>query len=768
MPKESSPLHHANAQCPITNDKKMKSSIKIDDATLTKLLTSALSDLPKKLEVFSCVNPGYVALRQNGVLLCDYWLDKGEVFSALHGTISSTISNEGFQKVDAIELCLTHHYRPVSLKNFPSKFANTKRGIRGIRLQYQSQVAIYSPTQMIANNLSFPEVFDSFLESLSLSAEAFENGGGIIEAFEGIQILITLDSSIPVTMYRGNQIVPLAEMSSQTISDMLGSMGKWLIQTCAENGRLIYKYSPSTNQPLDDNNINRQFIATLGLIRYAKFTGQSDRLTLADQNLAYNLAQYYRLQSCIGGTEHQGKVELGTTALAALAILEHHESDRYSEIFQMLCQEIQESWQNNGSFSTGYQPRAQNFNPGAALLFWASLYKKNHDEHLLQRCRKSFFYYREWHLAHRHPAFIPWHTQAYALLYDETGDPIFRDFIFEINDWLLPMQQSGELRSIDARGRFYNPKHKEYGLPHAAATGNYLQGLVDAYRLAWQNNDTARANAYELAIWRGLRNIRQLQFKDDVDMFYIKERSPVQGSIRTAVYDNTIRIDNVQQSLMAILKLYQLPAFPKQAPPPKPGFRRLKQGVNIAPLMAEITEKSPLWFYDTSRQQKVAPQAETQSIFLRRAAKPFPVGVDNARDVHDSCPTEVAKEFPVVMNWVEEFVKEIGGELGRLNIVRFKEIGGELGRLNIVRLAPKGRVYSHIDHGEYYRLRDRYHLVLQSRSGSWMKCGNQEAVMHEGELWWFDNKQPHEAFNPSEQWRIHIIFDVLPEISLRQ
>ncbi|WP_017314351.1 aspartyl/asparaginyl beta-hydroxylase domain-containing protein [Mastigocladopsis repens] len=68
----------------------------------------------------------------------------------------------------------------------------------------------------------------------------------------------------------------------------------------------------------------------------------------------------------------------------------------------------------------------------------------------------------------------------------------------------------------------------------------------------------------------------------------------------------------------------------------------------------------------------------------------------------------------------------------------------------------------YIDNGEYYKLRDRYHLVLQSQSGSWMKCGNKETLMHEGELWWFDNKQPHEAFNPSEEWRTHIIFDVLP------
>jgi hypothetical protein len=49
----------------------------------------------------------------------------------------------------------------------------------------------------------------------------------------------------------------------------------------------------------------------------------------------------------------------------------------------------------------------------------------------------------------------------------------------------------------------------------------------------------------------------QLQFVDKVDMFYI---SPpmyryVKGGIRTTVYNNEIRCDNVQHSLMAVLKI---------------------------------------------------------------------------------------------------------------------------------------------------------------------------------------------------------------------
>ena len=78
----------------------------------------------------------------------------------------------------------------------------------------------------------------------------------------------------------------------------------------------------------------------------------------------------------------------------------------------------------------------------------------------------------------------------------------------------------------------------------------------------------------------------------------------------------------------------------------------------------------------------------------------------------------------------------------------------------LAKLRPHGRVYPHIDTGEYYRARDRYHLVLISESGSAMLCGDERAVMQEGEVWWFDNKQVHEASNLSGDDRVHLIFDL--------
>jgi aspartyl/asparaginyl beta-hydroxylase (cupin superfamily) len=122
------------------------------------------------------------------------------------------------------------------------------------------------------------------------------------------------------------------------------------------------------------------------------------------------------------------------------------------------------------------------------------------------------------------------------------------------------------------------------------------------------------------------------------------------------------------------------------------------------------------------------------------------IGDSKRRDVHESRYTTLSRSFPSVVSFIEEFADDVGAKLGRAKIVR---------------LPPGHRVLPHRDRGEYYARRDRYHLILQS-AGSWMRCGEEEVAMREGELWWFDNKEEHEARNESNRDRIHLIFDLEP------
>ena len=79
--------------------------------------------------------------------------------------------------------------------------------------------------------------------------------------------------------------------------------------------------------------------------------------------------------------------------------------------------------------------------------------------------------------------------------------------------------------------------------------------LADAYAIAVALSDTERTESYRRAIVRGLRSLMQLQFVDSVDLFDVSRREAVEGGLRTTVYDNEIRVDNVQHAWMAVRRI---------------------------------------------------------------------------------------------------------------------------------------------------------------------------------------------------------------------
>lgn len=175
-------------------------------------------------------------------------------------------------------------------------------------------------------------------------------------------------------------------------------------------------------------------------------------------------------------------------------------------------------------------------------------------------------------------------------------------------------------------------------------------------------------------------------------------------------------------------------------------FRRIKSGIDPQPLLDEIASVDGAWEAATGRQDKIEVQREALAIPLRGLRKSA-IGDRKRRDVHESRWTTGSKLYPKARRFLKDFAEEQNALLSRAKIV----------------CLPAGKkVYPHIDRGEYYAVRGRYHLVLRSTKGSWLKAGDEEVRMREGELWWFDNKQMHEAFNDGDEDRIHMIFDLLP------
>jgi len=505
------------------------------------LLASITAPLDKKGEVFICV-------RKDGAKISSRTLPGVNWDKSLR----QAFGDIDFPNATSIEIGLSHNWRKV--KDFSSSFGEISKGIRGIRLATGKASRTLFPSEMIATNTTFQRARDKF---------AAENAGNIgSETFDAVQFLLLPEHLVLVPLYRGNQLVSLDDVTRENVSEAARLMGVWMANNVSAEGALTYKYWPSKGEYSPSNNMVRQFMGTVCLYQAAAFFENDSWRKRAELNLANNIARYFRRHDRFGYIDDVGKAKLGAAALAATAILQ--DGDRFKAQEELLFKLTKHLQQPDGSFITYYlttSTRNQNFYAGECLLYWAHRLKREWSSALYDRFRRSFRYYRAWHLANRNPAFVPWNTQACFMLYGLKKDEQLKDWIFEMNDWLLPFQQWDQVKAEDCKGRFYDP-NKPWGPPHASATGVYLEGLADAFQLAVDEGDATRAEAYAVVIRRALRDVLQLQFRTGVDMFYINKRPRVMGGLRTTEYNNEIRVDNVQHNLMALMKLLANKDFP--------------------------------------------------------------------------------------------------------------------------------------------------------------------------------------------------------------
>lgn len=535
----------------------------MSETALAELVTGFRAGAPLARDPVPVTDPVFLRQRRGGRAIWTEWYEGGDLIEALDRVFASDKAKDA----DLLEITLTHNYRDIPRDRFTNAFANAYRGRRGMEISCGHGLRRLSPIQMIASNRGFRREMEVYLDKYGITEETFWRDKGRTSAFDGRQLLFMLKEPVRcVELFRGNRIVSAAAVGPDMTRDLACGMVTWMLANTRRDGHLTYKYWPSSGEESDADNTIRRFMATVALFRAARTFKRSDVLDAADRNLRFNLDRFYVEIDDVGGIEWEGNIKLGAVALAALAIFEHPGRKPYEETLNRLSACVDRLWQPDGSFRTFLRPDDRNdnhnFYPGEALLYWAHLHGQTRDPALLDRFMKSFRYYRDWHLANRNPAFIPWHAQACAMVFEQTGETELRDWVFEMNDWLLPIQQWGPPLAPDLWGRFYDPRNPKYGPPHASSTGVYLEGLADALKLARDCGDATRAAAYETAIWRAIRSLRQLQFIDETDAFYITKRDKVLGGLRTETYNNEIRVDNIQHGLMGLLKLSDILDIP--------------------------------------------------------------------------------------------------------------------------------------------------------------------------------------------------------------
>ena len=504
-------------------------------------------------------DPVWFCVRRNGAAQHDGWI--ADI------PLNALPERVGAHPRDVIEVCVATDFRPVAPGRSSRVFSNRARGIVGLEVTHGGESLRLAPTRMIAANLKFARAIERFLEERNAGLDDLAANGSL-RAFSARQYLIPGDGKAEGTeLCRGSTLVapvPVADAADEDrAADLARGIGRWMLRNLSAEGGLPYKYWPSRGVESQADNAIRRFLATLSLARLGELQGSAEMRDAARRNLRFNLARYFRnIGDGRGAIVEPTGAKLGAAALAALCILESPAASEFATELSMLMAGIDSLADDALGFRTFFFPPERdgqnwNFYSGEALLFWAEAARRGAERApSVERCAAAFARCRERHRRARNPAFVPWHAQACASLFAQTGRHEFADFVLEISDWLLPMQQWDGL-SPDLQGRFYDPRRPEFGPPHAASTGAYLEGLADALRLARALGDETRAAAYERAIARGLRSLRQLQFRGPDDAFYVSKQDRVLGALRTEAYDNAIRVDSAAHALAAAVKLLQ-------------------------------------------------------------------------------------------------------------------------------------------------------------------------------------------------------------------
>lgn len=517
-------------------------------------------------EVLSGTGPVFVELRAVGELVGRQWAEAEDQASALAQAVAAARDAAGdVARVDTVVVCLTFDHQDVDMGDATARrrlLANVHRGIRGIELTHGGTTQRISPTTMVATNRDAQKILDAFRNDRRLSMKDMASNAVKVRTFGAAQVMVRLgDEPTALPLIRGKRYVPIEAVTRDNVVMLERELGDFMVKSVQDDGRMLYMWYPSRGvEDLKRQNMIRQWMATLSLCRLGRFRDDELVFDAAEKNIRYNLRKFYHASGKMGLIEWNKKVKLGALALAILSLYEHPKRKQFKRQEQRMRATVEYLWQETGEFRTFFKPAdrndVQNFYPGEAQLAWAFLWRESKDPELLEKFMKSFRYYREWHFVekNRNPAFIPWHAQAYYNVWLETRDEELQKFVFDMSDWLLGVQQWDDVEYDDCQGRFHDP-HRPFGPPHASSTGVYMEGLIDAFCMAREVGDSARQETYRRSIVRGLRSLNQLLFSDEVNMYYVQKRDAVRGGVPTTVYDNIVRIDNIQHNLMAILKI---------------------------------------------------------------------------------------------------------------------------------------------------------------------------------------------------------------------
>jgi hypothetical protein len=339
----------------------------------------------------------------------------------------------------------------------------------------------------------------------------------------------------------------------------------WLARVNDTKGHFQTGYLPALNISMEGDNYLRQAGAAFALARAARFLG-TDRYAARATQAVLKLLD----ETVDAGDPACRHTALPSTVLnrlgaAALLVLAVHElpspQPDLLDKGEQLCNWIRRQARADGSLrcqdgDTADDPESVNEYPGLAL--YAILRSQTHCPAAwkTELARKAVVYYREWWKGHRSMAFVPWQTAAFAEAFVQTKEPVFAQFVFDMNDWLCGLQydQLDPHRLVWYGGFMTWADGKAVDALPTIGSAVYAESLAEARRAARTAADVARYQRYNESLQRCLQFLVRLQYTDaNTQHFEVWYRPRLVGGFHASPQDGNVRIDYTQHALSALV-----------------------------------------------------------------------------------------------------------------------------------------------------------------------------------------------------------------------
>ena len=178
---------------------------------------------------------------------------------------------------------------------------------------------------------------------------------------------------------------------------------------------------------------------------------------------------------------------------------------------------------------------------------------------------------------------------------------------------------------------------------------------------------------------------------------------------------------------------------------------RLKylKNYNISEIKSEINKLEKEWLEDTHRQEIFNNHKETVTYFLTDYPLEWKVKDPYAGSVRHP------------ESYLYALVKPIIEDLEQMH-------GGRVGRAIFPKLSAKKSIGGHIDGGQYLSVVRRHHIPIITNPDVWFNVGEGWVNMFEGECWEINNRKWHEVSNESNEDRVHLLIDIIPNKALQK